>query len=731
MTISIWRYSHLALAVSSFLFIVLASVTGIILAFEPIVQQTQPYQTANFNDVTLAQTITALQKTQTELIDFTIDPNEFLIVKAIDTSGQDVEIYANASTGQTLGIVPKKNAFFEWITTLHRSLFLHEPGRIFIGITAFLLFLIAVSGTALLIQRQRGFRRFFTKIVNESFAQYYHIVLGRFSLIPILIITITGTYLSLVTLKILPEQKISHDIDFDKITTTPKLQPADFPVFKNTKLSEVQNIEFPFSDDPEDYYTLKLSDKELIVNQFTGAVLSEKLYSKTRSFKDLSLTLHTGRSSILWSIVLALAAANILFFVYSGFAMTLKRRKSRIKNKFKSDDCTIVILVGSENGSTFGFATALQQELVKNGQKVFLTQLNDYKAFPKAEHFVVLTATYGLGEAPTNAIRFPELLARFPQQQKVQFAVVGFGSHAYPDFCQFAFEVNNALSVQSWAIPLLEIHTVNDKSPEEFSQWLSLWSQKTNQSISVLPDFLTVKPKALQKMTVVQKTTVVQEEGAFLIRIKPKSAKKFTSGDLLAIYPANDHRERLYSIGKINSEVQLSVRLHENGLGSQFLNQLQSGEILKARLVANKHFHFPGQAKKVIMISNGTGIAPFLGMIDQNIYKTEIDLYCGFRGQASFDLYENALQKNSIDKKLTTLQVSFSREGKKQYVKDLLQRDAIKVAETLKHNGFIMICGSLSMQQNVVDLLDQICQMHNQKNISFYQSRGQLLMDCY
>ncbi|MCB0434087.1 MAG: hypothetical protein KDD18_14235, partial [Mangrovimonas sp.] len=46
-TISIWRYSHLALAVSSFVFIILASLTGIILAFQPISEQIKPYKTVH------------------------------------------------------------------------------------------------------------------------------------------------------------------------------------------------------------------------------------------------------------------------------------------------------------------------------------------------------------------------------------------------------------------------------------------------------------------------------------------------------------------------------------------------------------------------------------------------------------------------------------------------------------------------------------------------------------
>ena len=51
---------------------------------------------------------------------------------------------------------------------------------------------------------------------------------------------------------------------------------------------------------------------------------------------------------------------------------------------------------------------------------------------------------------------------------------------------------------------------------------------------------------------------------------------KFNSGDLLAIYPANDTRERLYSIGNHSGNIQLVVKLHPNGLGSGFLNNLES-----------------------------------------------------------------------------------------------------------------------------------------------------------
>ena len=729
MTISFWRYSHLALAVSSFLFITLASVTGIILSFKPITEKTQSFKAKNFDQLTVAEVIPHLKKSYTDIGEVTVDVNQFVAVNGTDLQDNSGNFYVDPSTGKSLGKVGKENEFFRWVTTLHRSLFLHETGRIFIGITAFLLFLIATSGTVLIIQRQRSFRKFFGKIVRDGFAQYYHVVLGRLLLIPIIIISLSGTFLSLQRFGFIKAQKITHQVDFDALKTAPGKKIADFEVFKNIPISKVQSIEFPFSEDVEDYFTLKLDDKEITVNQITGEILTEEAYSKATLFNNLSLDLHTGRGSAIWAAVLAIASANILFFIYSGFVIWWRRSRNKIRNRYKSDQAEFVILVGSENGTTFRFARAIHEQLLKNGKISFLTELNNFKVFPNAKQLLVFTATYGQGEAPTNARKFRSILEKYPQNHTVDFAVVAFGSHAYPDFCKFGYEVNNALSNQEWARPLVEIHTVNDRSPEEFTKWATLWAQHSEMELTSLSKLLEAKPIKTQSFEVVSKTVSTHAETSFIIRLRQQRRKKFTSGDLLAIYPANDHRERQYSIGKIGKDVQLSVKLHEGGLGSGFLHNLEIGQQLNAVILKNEHFHFPEKAKTVIMISNGTGIAPFLGMLNQHSKGRNIHLYCGFKNKDSFSLYENALITELS--KLTKLNVAYSREGDKQYVKDLLVKDASFIGEVLNNGGVIMLCGSLSMQKDVIAWLEDVCAQLNAQDVSYYQSRGQILMDCY
>ncbi|WP_031526416.1 PepSY domain-containing protein [Dyadobacter crusticola] len=731
MTISVWRYSHLALAVSSFLLLTLASITGVILAFKPLAEKTQSYRSEKFSQATLSQTLPTLRKQYPGISELSVDANQFVQIKGSDANGEKLLAYVDPATGKVLGTPANPSEFFEWVTALHRSLFLHEAGRFFIGLTAFLLLLITISGSILIIQRQRGLKRFFTRIVRDNFAQYYHVVLGRLSLVPILIIAATGTYLSLARFELIDTKQASMEVDFDAIKSGPERNPADFEIFKTTQLADVQSVEFPFSEDAEDYYTLKLTDREVTVNQITGEVLGEVKYSASVILTNLSLDLHTGRTNAWWAIVLAIASANILFFIYSGFTITFRRRANRVKNKYTAAESEFIILVGSENGSTFSFANAIHQQLIAAGKSAYVTELDNFTAFPKASHIIVMTATYGLGNAPTNAAHFEKRMQQYRQSQQIRYSVVGFGSHAYPDYCKFAFEVDTLLAKQQWAAPLVEIHTVNDKSPEEFSQWAANWSQHAGVALQVSAGLAVTRKEPSQALTVMDKTPVFVAGESFLLRLRPQSNATFTSGDLLAIYPAHDHRERLYSIGKIKKDIQLSVKLHAGGLGSEYLSRLAPGEVISAKIVNNAHFHLPEPGKTVVMISNGTGIAPFLGMIDQQPENADCHLYCGFRDRASFALYQNALNKNKDEKKLRSLQIAYSREGEKEYVKDLLSKDESLLTETLANGGVIMLCGSLSMQNNVVALLEEVCVKHLGKPVSFYQSRSQVLMDCY
>ena len=732
MTLSVWRYAHLALAIISFLFLTMASITGVILAIDPVVEKTQPYKVDNFDAITLAQSLPQLRKIYPELVELSVNHNQFVTLEGFDADGNDFKQFVNPITGKALGTPKEKSEFIQWITSLHRSLFLHETGRFIVGIISFLLLLISVSGTILIIKRQQGVRHFFAKINKDYFAQYFHVVTGRILLIPILIISLTGTYLFMIRFEIIPNKEIeAQEVSSSANENSKQIELKDFPIFKSTLLADVDKIEFPFdSEDPEEFYKIKLKDRELTVNQLTGKVENETIYPTSKVLENLSLNLHTGRTNMLWAIILGIASLNILFFIYSGFAITLKRKATKIKNKYKTEDAETIILVGSENGSTLTFANKIHQQFLDAGEKSFLTELNQYKTFPKAKKLIIFTSTYGLGDAPTNAKNFEKLINKIPQDQTVNYSVVGFGSKAYEDYCAFAIRIDEILANQDWTNRLVEIKTVNDRSPEDFTDWVNSFNEKSEIKLATTSALYSEKTPKLKNLKVVEKTNLKENDKTFSLKISTN--QKFQSGDLIAIYPENDHRERLYSIGKVDNKIQLIVKLHEFGLGSQFLNNLSINSTLKAKIVHNSTFHFPKKSKKVVMIANGTGIAPFLGMIDENSKKVETHLYCGFRhnndtAKSYAEFAEKQIERNHLSK----FNIAFSREENSEYVMDLVKKDANLFVETLQNGGTIMICGALAMQHDVEKVFEMICQEHLNKSFDEFKTNGQLLTDCY
>ncbi|MGB1042590.1 MAG: PepSY domain-containing protein [Tenacibaculum sp.] len=719
MTISIWRYSHLTLAISSFVFVCLAAITGIILAFEPISNQLKPYAIHNTHQISIAQTLASLKKEYKEVVTITVNTNNFIAASVITQKGNNETFYINPSTAKKISNLQPKPAVYKFVTNLHRSLFLKSTGRFLVGFFSFLLFLITVTGSILLIKRQGGILRFFTKVINENFNLYYHVVLSRYFLIPILILSLTGVYLSAEKFSLLPKHNIKHNYNFTS-SSTKKISIENFPVFKQNKLSDLKSIEFPFSEDEEDYFLVKLHNKELLIHQYTGEVVSNQPTSFIKKIANWSLFLHTGSGSILWSIILLLTCCSILFFVYSGFAISLKRRKQPKlpKNKFTKNNAEIIILVGSESGSTYNFAIALYKALIKANKKVYLNQLNKYTTYQNATHLLILTATYGDGEAPTNATNFLVNLNKVSQPNNLNYAIVGFGSYAYTHFCKFAIAIADKLNTLPNFSPTIPLTKINNQSFADFKKWSVNWCNKTQIALDIQQE----KKARLKEIPfkVISKTEL-NIDASFLIRLQPSKKIKYQSGDLLAITPKKDNVTRLYSIGKIEDDILLSIKKYELGICSTLLNNLVVNETIQATIKKNKDFHFPKKNKEVILIANGTGIAPFLGMLN---HKTKTHVLLGLRTKASLEMYKPYLKN-------TNYKIAFSQEGKKQYVQNIVLEESKLIANVLNSGGILMICGSVSMMNGVLLALEKITTSELNTPLEVFKNKNQLKTDCY
>lgn len=726
--LKIWRITHLALAIVSFLFIVMASITGAILSIEPIQEKNLPYKTADFDTITVAHSLSKLKEIHPELLEISVDNHQFVTIKGFDEEENDFTKIANPLTGEFLANPIEKSEFMQWITHLHRSLFLHETGRFIVGIFSILLVLIALSGTALLVKRSTGFRGLYDKIKTDFWEQFYHILAGRLTLIPILIISITGSYLFLQRFEYLPEEK---EFDFVEYSSNEKqrLPLKDYPAFKNLYLADIEKIELPFDDSADEVFKVKTKTSQFTVNQIDGTFISESQYSKWTILGKWSFDLHTGQINSIWSLIIGIASLQLLFFIYSGFVITYKRTKNKQKdNPFSIAEATSLLLVGSENGSSWIFAKNFQNQANSIGKKVFIQEANHFQLGNSIEEILIFTSTYGKGDAPSNANLLINKLKNTQTSKEIRFSVVGFGSTQYENFCSFAKEVNHELQKLNWAKESIPIHYINDKNPLEFAQWVEKYNIENQSTIATTPALFNCESTKKQSFLVKNNIQVQSEDHLFSIELQTKA--NFQSGDLLAIYPSDNHIQRLYSVSKIDNKLFLLVKLHEKGLGSNYLYNLKTNQQFEAKIIDNQKFHFP-KNKSVICISNGTGIAPFLGMIYENNYKQPMYLYAGFQQPTDFiQNIKQGLEQQISKGKLTKLQFAYSRIEDKQYVIHLIKNDQNELAELLKNGAVVMVCGSLSMWKNVQEELEIIAQI-NGYSLEYYIENQQIKTDCY
>ena len=472
MMLSIWRYCHFSLAAVASLFLILASLTGAILAFEPITNSLKNYSINNLNEISLKETLNVLDKKFKEVYEIQITSENFVSAKVLTFSNQTEEVYLNPINGETLENVKPKSRFFSFFTNLHRSLFFKKVGRIFVGIISFILALIALTGLILLIQRQGGVFKIFKKIKENDFSEKYHVVFSRVFVLPVFLIAISGAYLTF-------DRFVVGDLRNSMILKEEILSNNKYLKFDLIALDKVKKVVYPFSKSESDYYSIELSDRSVIVNQYTNRIYSQSFYPFSFFTKNWFYNLHTGKGNVLLSIILFASSISILFFIFTGFKISVKSTLKKLNIKYLSSDIEskYVILVGSEKGNTFEFAKFLSAQIQSFGEKVIIKPLNSYKVYNQAETFIILTSTYGEGDPPSNANNFIHLFKKFNQPNKISYSIIGFGSLKYPKFCAFAINIDRMIRPIDNFEEIVPLMKVNRRSVEEFNNWIKMWNR--------------------------------------------------------------------------------------------------------------------------------------------------------------------------------------------------------------------------------------------------------------
>jgi sulfite reductase (NADPH) flavoprotein alpha-component len=142
------------------------------------------------------------------------------------------------------------------------------------------------------------------------------------------------------------------------------------------------------------------------------------------------------------------------------------------------------------------------------------------------------------------------------------------------------------------------------------------------------------------------------------------------------------------------------------GACSSHLSQfLKTGSEIQFRVIPNENFRLPHKTDRpIIMIASGTGIAPFIGFLQERNLSasTQNWLIFGEKNRKQNFLYGEYLTKLKKKGILAHLDLAFSRDqNQKVYVQDKIKEKTDDIKTWLNQGAAIYVCGSVKMGEGV------------------------------
>lgn len=693
------------------LLVMLLAISGATLALNPALERLQAPPAAA--DISVAQLAGRVAGQLGGIEQIRRTPSGTLIVYHRE-HGQTLASRVDPQTGALLAPYTP-SALARWVKELHRSLFLDTPGHIVSALGALAMLLLSASGAVLLARRAGGWGKLLRPL-RGNFSQRWHAEVGRLTILGLLLSALSGLYLSAGTLGLIADDGQNQPPLPPPISAGPALPVASLAALQALDLNDLRELVYPDPGNPKDLYSLHTRSGQGYVDPASGALLAFQPDSGMQQLDALIYRLHTGEGLWWLGLLLGVCALGVPLMSLTGLWLWWRRRRDAvaIDDNCPADAADCVILVGSENNSTWGFARTLQQALVAAGRKVHSAPMNQLRSdYPKARQLLILTATHGDGDAPASASDFLARLQQQPLAPDLKYAVLGFGDRQFPRFCGFAEQAHKALSA-SGAQCLLPQENIHRQSPQEFRRW----GQALGRALG-LPLDLQHQAHALpcQEWQLVESVAYGDQVQAptRILRFKAANGSgqqlpEFQAGDLVGILPPGTTQPRFYSLAssRVDGVLEICVRKHPGGLCSGFLHDLHLGARIQGFIQPNPQFRPLKGAQPVILIGAGTGIGPLAGFIRGNRSRQPMHLYWGGRHPASDFLYEPELKGYLADRRLTALRAAFSQVQERGYVQDRLLADALALRRLVEKGAQVLVCGSRDMAKGVMLALDEV-----------------------